>query len=144
VHVCVVLPATIDTPLFQHAANFTGAEVKALPPVYAPERVARAIVGLARRPRREVLVGTSAHVLSLAWTLAPALTERWVAQLIHREHLRHERPTIDSPGNAFGPSGPEAETGGWRQPVRWFRRAALVGVPAALAAGAVWARGRET
>jgi short-subunit dehydrogenase len=139
VHVCVVLPATIDTPLFQHAANFTGARVKAMPPVYSPERVARAIVSLARRPRREVLVGTSAHVMSALWTLAPALAERLFARMTDTSHLR-EGPAPDTVGNAFGPEGPAAETGGWRRPRRWARRALVFGVPAALLAGAAWAR----
>jgi short-subunit dehydrogenase len=40
VHVCTVLPATIDTPLFQHTANYTGRKAVTMPPVYAPERVA--------------------------------------------------------------------------------------------------------
>jgi short-subunit dehydrogenase len=139
VHVCVVLPATIDTPLFQHAANFTGAQVKAMPPVYSPERVARAIVSLARRPRREVLVGTSAHVMSALWTLAPALAERLFARMTDTSHLR-KGAAAETVGNAFGPEGPEAETGGWRRPTRWARRAAMLAVPAALLAGAAWAR----
>jgi NAD(P)-dependent dehydrogenase (short-subunit alcohol dehydrogenase family) len=141
IHVCVVLPATIDTPLFQHAANFTGLQVKALPPVYPPERVARAIVGLARRPKRETFVGTSAHLLSFLWTLAPATAERIIARTVAREHLAHDHATSDSPGNAFGSIGPKAETGGWQRPTSWARRMAVVGVPAALvAAGMIWAR----
>jgi short-subunit dehydrogenase len=139
VHVCVVLPATIDTPLFQHAANFTGAQVKAMPPVYSPDRVARAIVSLARRPRREVLVGTSAYVMSAVWTLAPALAERLFARMTDTSHLR-KGAAAETVGNAFGPEGPEAETGGWRRPTRWARRAAMLAVPAALLAGAAWAR----
>jgi NAD(P)-dependent dehydrogenase (short-subunit alcohol dehydrogenase family) len=140
VHVCTVLPATIDTPIFQHAANFTGVQVKALPPVYAPDRVARVIVRLATHPRREVLVGGSAHFLSALWTVAPGVAERFVARMIHRNHLAHEKPVLDSAGNAFRPTLPEAETGGWRVPRRWARAAAL-GIPAAaLAAGAMWAR----
>jgi hypothetical protein len=134
VHVCVVLPATIDTPLFQHAANFTGAQVVAMPPVYPPERVARAIVRLARRPRRETLVGTRAHLLSALWTLAPALVERVLARQVDRSHLKHRRATADTPGNAFAPAGPEAETGGWIRPARRLRRAAAIALPVAAAA----------
>jgi NAD(P)-dependent dehydrogenase (short-subunit alcohol dehydrogenase family) len=143
VHVSVVLPATIDTPLFQKAANYTGVEVKALPPVYSPERVAKVIVALSRRPARERFVGTSAHVMSLLWSLAPVLAERMIARTIHRQHLRHEHPRAESPGNAFAPRGPEAVTGGWRKPVSWGRRAATLAVPAAVAAaGVAWAQRR--
>ena len=34
VHVVTVMPATIDTPLFQHAANFTGHKVQPPRPIY--------------------------------------------------------------------------------------------------------------
>ena len=47
IHICTVLPAVIDTPLFQHAANYEGRAPRAMPPVYAPERVAEGFVHLA-------------------------------------------------------------------------------------------------
>jgi NAD(P)-dependent dehydrogenase (short-subunit alcohol dehydrogenase family) len=139
VHVCVVLPATIDTPLFQHAANFTGVEVRAMPPVYSPDRAAKVIVALARHPRREALVGTSAYLMSALWTLAPALAEAGFARLVRRSHLRQDRPAADRVGNAFGPERPEEPSGGWRRPRRGRTLAAL-GIPAVLLAGAAWMR----
>lgn len=142
VSVCAVLPATIDTPLFQHVANYTGVAVKAMPPVYAPEQVARAIVRLARRPRREALVGTSAHVFAALHRLAPSLVERLFALGVRRNHLRHRRAVADTPGNAFAPRGPTGVTGGWRRPPSARRRAAAVGLPAAAAAGLLWAWSR--
>jgi NAD(P)-dependent dehydrogenase (short-subunit alcohol dehydrogenase family) len=36
VDVCTILPASIDTPLFQHAANYTGWFLKAMNPIYTP------------------------------------------------------------------------------------------------------------
>lgn len=141
IHVCTVLPATIDTPLFHHAANFTRFGVKAIPPVYSPERVARAIVRLAKHPRREVLVGSSAHTMSAMWTVAPALAERMVARATDREHLEKDHGTAETPGNAFGPAGPETLTGGWRPRRRWLRHAALVAIPTI--AAAAWLASRE-
>lgn len=41
IHVSTVLPAVIDTPLYQHAANYTGRAIKAMNPVYPPEQVGR-------------------------------------------------------------------------------------------------------
>jgi NAD(P)-dependent dehydrogenase (short-subunit alcohol dehydrogenase family) len=75
IHVCTVLPATIDTPLFQHAANFTGRAVNAPPPVYAPEEVAEAIVQTILRPQREVAVGNTRRMVAMR-TLAPLLPFR--------------------------------------------------------------------
>jgi NAD(P)-dependent dehydrogenase (short-subunit alcohol dehydrogenase family) len=146
VHVCTVLPATIDTQLFQHGANYSGFEVTALPPVYTPDRAARAIVGLVRRPRREALVGTSAHVVALLHKLAPGLVERLLARSVHRQHLRRRHAAPDTPGNAFASMsapGSASESGGWRKPARRRRTAALA-VPVALAAGVLWARARAS
>jgi short-subunit dehydrogenase len=44
--VCEVAPGPVDTPLFQHAANYTGRGVKPIRPVIDVERVADAIVSL--------------------------------------------------------------------------------------------------
>ncbi len=139
IHVCTLLPATIDTPLFQKAANYTGEQVRALPPVYSPDRAARAIVSLALRPRREALVGTSAYFMSALWRLAPAAAEAWFARGVRRAHLRRGRAAAESVGNAFGPTRPEGPTGGWRRSRR--RRIAALALPAAaVLAGVVWLR----
>jgi short-subunit dehydrogenase len=137
IHVCVVIPGTIDTPLFQHAANYTGWKLKAMSPVYPAERVARAIVRLVRHPRREVLVGGSARVFAKLWTIAPAFTEGLLARMVHRNHLVKNQARPDSPGNAFGPTRPEAISGGWR-PSRGVRARRML-VAAAIAAPAIWA-----
>lgn len=140
VHVCVVLPGTVDTPLFRHSANFTGAPVRAMPPVCSPDRVARAVVRLALRPRREVLVGTSAHALSVISRLAPGLAERLFARATGTSHLR-KGAAPETLGNVFAPQRPRRETGGGRPPrSRWPRRAAMVGIPMMVLAGAAWAR----
>jgi NAD(P)-dependent dehydrogenase (short-subunit alcohol dehydrogenase family) len=47
IHVVHMMPASIDTPLFQHAANFTGRAAKAMEPVYPAELCAATIVRLA-------------------------------------------------------------------------------------------------
>ncbi len=72
--VCTVMPGAIDTPFFQHAANYTGRAVKAPTPLSAPERVADAIVTCARRPERERYVGIAPRALSVLHTLAPAVS----------------------------------------------------------------------
>ena len=65
IHVCTVMPATIDTPFFQHAGNYTGRATRAMPPVYPVEKVANTIVRLADKPRRETFVGASGRMLNL-------------------------------------------------------------------------------
>ena len=113
IHVCTVLPASIDTPLFQHAANFTRRAVKPLEPIYRAEQVAHAIVDLARRPRRELIVGTAAQFETLLHTVAPGVTERRFAQQVEHDHFQ-DRPAPDSPGNLFQPREDyESVSGGW-------------------------------
>ena len=36
-HVCTVLPMAMETPFFEHAANYTGHEATPIPPVYDPQ-----------------------------------------------------------------------------------------------------------
>jgi NAD(P)-dependent dehydrogenase (short-subunit alcohol dehydrogenase family) len=115
IRVCTVMPATIDTPFFQHAANYTGRAVKALPPVYPPERVARTIVRLAKRPRREVFVGNSARLFWIQYLLAPGLTERLMAIMVDKLHLYQDKPAPPTSGNLFEPMAEGTGTsGGWK------------------------------
>ena len=50
IHVCDVFPAVIDTPGTEHGGNYMGKELKPSSPLVPPERVADAMVSLAKRP----------------------------------------------------------------------------------------------
>jgi NAD(P)-dependent dehydrogenase (short-subunit alcohol dehydrogenase family) len=73
VSVTLIQPAAIDTPYPEHAKNHLGVEAKHMPPVYAPEVVARAILRCAEKPARNVLVGGSGKVFSTGEKFAPRL-----------------------------------------------------------------------
>ena len=136
IRVCTVMPAMIDTPLLAHAGNYTGRRLKALPPVYPADQVARTIVRLARSPRREVYVGNSARMLARQYRTAPGLTERLMGQMVDRQHLDRRRPAPPTPGNLHAPV-PEGTTvdGGWGgRRKRQLRRAATVAAAAAVLA----------
>ncbi|MEV0129379.1 SDR family oxidoreductase [Dactylosporangium sp. NPDC050688] len=75
VTVTTILPASTDTPFFEHARSKLGAMVKPPPPVYAPSVVATNIVYAATHPRREIPVGGSAVVFLLGQRLSPALSD---------------------------------------------------------------------
>jgi NAD(P)-dependent dehydrogenase (short-subunit alcohol dehydrogenase family) len=131
VKVCTVLPSTIDTPFFAHAANYTGREVVALPPVYSPERVAGAIVNLVRFPRRAVVVGQAGRAIAAQSKWAPGTTEKLVAFLVEHTQVLRKRPTSPTGGNLHDPAPGTGEThGGWqgmrRTGVRRAASAALV------------------
>jgi NAD(P)-dependent dehydrogenase (short-subunit alcohol dehydrogenase family) len=136
INVCTVMPATIDTPFFQHAANYTGREVKAMPPVYPADAVANTIVGLVEHPQREVVVGNAGRLMTMQQTLAPGMSERMLATMIDKQHLA-DIPAPPTSGSLFSPIGPGASIdGGWRpngtSKARKLATAALVGIPAAL------------
>jgi NAD(P)-dependent dehydrogenase (short-subunit alcohol dehydrogenase family) len=142
VRVCTVNPASIDTPFFEHTANYTGRRPKAMPPVNSAERVAHAIVDLARFPRREVIVGAMGRTLVVQSKLAPGLMERVMARQVDATHLYHRKPATDTQGNLFKPAGGTGSVGGgWHGRRRTaVRRTASVGLAAA---GVALVRGRR-
>ncbi|MDB9347506.1 SDR family oxidoreductase [Nodularia spumigena] len=103
IHVCTVLPGSIDTPIFQHAANYTGRETKAMSPVYPAKQVAEAIVGLVDKPEREIVVGQSVYLMLLQKTLAPDLYEPMMAKQVDQDHFQDHKPAPLSDGNVFEP-----------------------------------------
>ncbi|MEU2542832.1 SDR family oxidoreductase [Streptomyces iakyrus] len=143
VQVCTVLPATIDTPHFEQAANYTGRKVVAMPPVYTPERVARTVVRLVRRPRREVVVGPAGRALVRQSRVAPGLVERSMARQTDKTHLSRHEEAPATHGTLHVPAqGEGAVHGGWGG----RRRTALrrTAVAATLAGAAVTAGRRMT
>ncbi|MEU6806556.1 SDR family oxidoreductase, partial [Streptomyces neyagawaensis] len=138
IDVCTVMPATIDTPHFEQAANFTGRKVLAMPPVYSPERVAHAVVDLVRHPRREVVVGPAGKALVRQARRSPAVAERAMARQTDKTHLSHDEAAPATHGALHVPaSGEGAVHGGWggrrRTALRRTATVALVGAGVAAA-----------
>jgi NAD(P)-dependent dehydrogenase (short-subunit alcohol dehydrogenase family) len=115
IQVATVLPYAVDTPHFQDAANATGKQARAMQPVQEPERVARAIVDVARRPRRERFVPRYVVAgLALHW-LWPDATERLLRRALSAFHLVGRQPVTE--GNLFSPAGTAGSIHGERRPV---------------------------
>ena len=100
--VCTIMPGGVDTPAYRLAANFTRRSVQPSAPLMPPEKIARAIVRCARRPRPEVVVGNSVRTLRLAHALSPRLAEDAVARGIETGILG-DGPNEPNPGNLFHP-----------------------------------------
>src|SRR5205085_210225 len=81
-----VHPAYVAALTAVNSGNYTGRSLRPVPPVVTPERVAEAIVGLTRRPRRARRVG-ALHALSAPYALAPGTTGRLAARLGRRFFL---------------------------------------------------------
>lgn len=127
IHVCTVLPATIDTPIHQHAGNYTGRPVRPLPPVVSPHRVARAILRTAHRPRPVTVVGRIQRTFIPVHDLAPRLYDRCINPVMDLLALRGGTVPA-SAGTVFVPDPADHRiTGGWRSaPLRALGAAGVV------------------
>jgi len=115
IHVCTVLPSVIDTPFFQHAANFSGRSVRAAPPVYTAEEVAETVVDLVERPRAEAIVGGFGKISAAQGLLAPNFTTWFTGRALHRGFLS-ETPSQDTTGALFETwADGKGVSGGWRE-----------------------------
>ena len=105
-----------------------------MPPVYPPWTVARTIVQVIRKPRRQAYAGPLGHALAVQMRLAPAPVERVLAWYGRRAALS-ATPAAPTPGNLFAPGGWPAEVdGGFHGRARTVARTAVgLSVAAALA-----------
>lgn len=97
-----VLPASIGTPLFDYAANYSGRRLKPMNPVNTAEQVAKAIVSCAERPR-DVYTGRGARSIAWAYRFMPAVAGRMLRTLADRDHLLVDEPGPRTEGNLYRP-----------------------------------------
>jgi NAD(P)-dependent dehydrogenase (short-subunit alcohol dehydrogenase family) len=109
VSVTNVMPATINTPLFDNARTKLGVKPVAPPPSYPAAVVADAILQAAQHPVRDVVVGGSARALITANALAPQLVDALLSRFGYELHDTGEPKSADAPDNLFGPL-PEHDT----------------------------------
>src|SRR5262249_31927264 len=124
-----------------------------IPPVFAPETIADAIVHLSLHPRREVWIGGSAVKAILGQKVIGPLLDRYLARRGYRdqqdavpvEPYRRDNLFYPLEGDRGAP-GPSRDLGRHPSARGWLaspRRARAGGAAAAgLARGAVWARAR--
>jgi short-subunit dehydrogenase len=140
IHVCLVSPGSVDTPIYTSAANYAGFVGRPPPPVDPPERTAAAIVRVTDHPRAKVSVGLTNNVIRFGYAALPPVYDLLIGPMMRRLALSRT-PADPGPGNVFE-SRPRVEGG----PGRWGR-AAVVGAgstAAALAAGAATLALRRT
>jgi len=115
IHVVTVLPESVDTPIFQHAANYTGHEIKPVSPVIGVQRAARAVVAAVRRPHGEITVGQVGHAVAIVVGLVPRQLFERIAPSLFEHAAMEESEAEPSPGNVLEPE-PELNRldGGWR------------------------------
>jgi short-subunit dehydrogenase len=132
IHVAAMVPEAVDTPIFEHAGNYTRRQVRPIPPVLDPDEVAAGIEACAEDPKREVSYGRAGRGLELVHAAAPPLYRR----LAHPAFIRGTwgaLPADPAPGNVLAATGPHRVGGDWRSRRRGaLRRAFLAAAGGAL------------
>ena len=80
ISVTLVLPSSINTPLFSHARSRMGVKPRPIPPIYEPRVVAEAILFAAEHPRRDIVVGGGGKLLTVMERVSPSLVDWYMLQ----------------------------------------------------------------
>ena len=96
-----VKPGSTDTPFFEKARTYLDVEPQPVPPVYAPEVVADAILESAQRPVRELIAGGAGARLSAA-RFVPRLADRYMERWTFAGQ-RTTIPATNRPDNLYAP-----------------------------------------
>lgn len=112
VSVSLVKPASIATPFYDVARNYMERRPKPVPPVYAPEVAARAILACAVRPTRDLYAGGAARALAASGRVAPRLTDRAMERTLFAAQQADEKPR-QRRGNLDDALDHAAERGRW-------------------------------
>jgi NAD(P)-dependent dehydrogenase (short-subunit alcohol dehydrogenase family) len=75
ISVTLIKPGSINTPYPEHARNYMDAPPRLPPMLYDPALVAEAILFACENPRRQLYVGGSGWLISVAGKLAPRATD---------------------------------------------------------------------
>ena len=140
VSVSLVKPATIDTPFYEHARNYMDADPKPVPPVYAPEVVAQAIVQCAEHPTRDLYAGAAGVGIAASGAHAKRLTDRVMERTMFAGQQDRARGRTRDEDNLYAPLDHDGgERGRYAGPV--LERSAAPGLTGRRGAGAATALG---
>jgi short-subunit dehydrogenase len=117
VHVSLVSPGGVDTPIYDLAGSYTGRPGHPPPPVVPPERVARAVVSALDRPAREISVGPANLLMVAGFRLLPGVYDALVTPMMRL--LGQGRGSVEpGSGNVFE-AQPDKEAVHGRWPHFW-------------------------
>jgi NAD(P)-dependent dehydrogenase (short-subunit alcohol dehydrogenase family) len=98
-----IMPATINTPLFDNARTKLGVKPTAPPPVYQPRVVVEAVLHAAEHPVRDIIVGGAARALILTESVAPRLLDAVLSTVGYRLHYTKDPKPDGAPDNLYEP-----------------------------------------
>lgn len=103
ISVATVLPWAADTPVLQHAANYTGRTARMVS-MDDPQMVVDAIVWVSVHPQDTLPVGWKARGVYIMHHLLPGTTESIAADLEHKTQMEKAPPAGSTDGALYRPS----------------------------------------
>ena len=102
IKVATVMPWAVDTPWWEHAANYSGGTPR-MAAMDDPEKVVDAIVELCLDPHEELAVGWKAKASYGSHKLTPNLSERMSADVAHKWQIEDAPPAPATTGSLYEP-----------------------------------------
>ena len=116
IHISLVSPGGVDTPVYRQAGTYLSRHGRPPPPVDPPEKVADAAVAALQHPRRDRSVGIANGVVVAGFRLLPGVFDVLVSPLMRLGGLTGSKVPA-TPGNVLEPQPDgEAVRDRWR---RW-------------------------
>jgi short-subunit dehydrogenase len=102
IKVVTIEPWAVDTPLWRHAANYSGVEPK-MALMDEPDKVVNAVLRKSLRPKKIVPVGWKAKGPSFLANVFPRFTEWFGANVSHKYQIEMGPQTPDTEGAIYKP-----------------------------------------
>lgn len=102
IRVATVMPWAVDTPWWEHAANYSGGTPR-MAAMDDPAEVVDAIVGICVDPQEELAVGWKAKASYGSHKLTPDLSERLSANVSHKWQIEDAPPAPPTTGTLYEP-----------------------------------------
>ncbi len=102
INVVTIEPWALDTPIWDHAANYTG-HTPRVTPIDGPQPTVDAIVWAAIHPSKEVAVGWKAEASVVAHQFLPGLSEDITGDIVRREQFGAAPAAPATSGTLFEP-----------------------------------------
>lgn len=102
IKVASVLPWALDTPFWEHTANYSGGTPR-IASMDDPAGTVDAVVWTAIHPTKEYAPGFKARAALLGDQLWPGLAERAAADVVHRSQFETAPPAPPTAGSLYAP-----------------------------------------
>lgn len=102
IKVVTIEPWAVDTPIWRHAANYTGVEPK-MAMMDEPDKVVNAVLRKSLRPKKIVPVGWKAEVSSFSANVFPRFSERLGGNMAQKYMIETGPAVPDTKGSLYYP-----------------------------------------